>query len=118
MIICHFYQKPAASNQPVGYQLHQLQGNKIFGCEKIGWLLKKSEGKMRKVWQKRKCVVRDGCLLISHSDVGCCGGRHCCNFYLSLNLFQASKEPVKLNLLTCQVKVSVRRMLQKIRNYL
>lgn len=39
-----------------------------------------------KVWQKRKCEVKeDGFLLISHSD--------------------ESKEPTKVNLLTCQVKV-------------
>ena len=69
------------------YNLHQLQGNKNFGSSKSGFLLKKSEGKMRvKVWQKRKCEVKeDGFLLISHSD--------------------ESKEPTKVNLLTCQVKV-------------
>ena len=51
------------------YNLHQLQGKKEHGCERIGFLLKKSEGKMRKVWQKRKCIVKDGYLSISHSDV-------------------------------------------------
>ncbi|KAL3188081.1 hypothetical protein MRX96_004308 [Rhipicephalus microplus] len=39
---------------------------------------------MRRVWQKRKCEVRDGYLYISHSD--------------------ETKPPTKLNLLTCQVK--------------
>lgn len=67
------------------YSLHQLQGNKHYGCYKSGHLLKKSEGKMRmKVWQKRKCEVKDGFLFISHSD--------------------DSKPPTKVNLLTCQVK--------------
>jgi len=67
------------------YNLHQLQGNKHYGCHRSGHLLKKSEGKMRmKVWQKRKCEVKDGFLLISHSD--------------------ETKPPTKVNLLTCQVK--------------
>ncbi|GAB6028472.1 hypothetical protein CHUAL_002631 [Chamberlinius hualienensis] len=67
-----------------GYSLHQLQGNKNYGYSKIGHLMKKSEGKMRKVWQKRRCEIRDGFLYISHSD--------------------ENKPPTKLNLLTCQVK--------------
>jgi len=67
------------------YHLHQLEGNKHYGCHKCGYLLKKSEGKMRmKVWQKRKCEIEDGFLLISHSD--------------------ETKEPTRVNLLTCQVK--------------
>ena len=41
-----------------GYSLHQLQGNKQHGMMRSGFLLKKSDGKMRKVWQKRKCQVR------------------------------------------------------------
>ena len=68
-----------------GYSLHQMQGNKNYGYIKSGYLLKKSEGKMRvKVWQKRKCEVKDGYLLIYHSD--------------------ESKSPTKVNLLTCQIK--------------
>ena len=27
-----------------GYSMHQLQGNKEFGCEKKGHLMKKSDG--------------------------------------------------------------------------
>ncbi len=50
------------------YSLHQLQGNKLHGYEKRGALLKKSEG-VRKVWQKRKCSIKDGYLSISHQDV-------------------------------------------------
>ncbi|XP_009330825.1 PREDICTED: arf-GAP with SH3 domain, ANK repeat and PH domain-containing protein 3-like, partial [Pygoscelis adeliae] len=41
-----------------------------------------AEGAIRKVWQKRKCGVKYGCLTISHSTI--------------------NRPPVKLNLLTCQ----------------
>ncbi|CAH1775687.1 unnamed protein product [Owenia fusiformis] len=68
-----------------GYNLHQLQGNKSHGTEKRGYLLKRSEGKLKKMWQKRLCSVKEGSLAISHSD--------------------ESKDPVRLNLLTCQVKL-------------
>ncbi|XP_055997602.1 arf-GAP with SH3 domain, ANK repeat and PH domain-containing protein 2-like isoform X3 [Ostrea edulis] len=77
--------KPAANKSPAGYSLHQLHGNKMHGSHKNGYLLKKSDGKVRKVWQKRKCIIQDGIMLVSHSD--------------------ETKEPVKLNLLTCQVKL-------------
>ncbi|KAG5856091.1 hypothetical protein ANANG_G00004310 [Anguilla anguilla] len=63
-----------------GYSIHQPQGNKEYGTEKSGFLLKKSDG-IRKVWQKRKCGVKYGCLTISHTW-----------------------PPAKLNLLTCQVR--------------
>jgi len=43
-----------------GYSIHQMQGIKSFGVAKKGYLNKKSEGKMRRVWQKRKCAVQDG----------------------------------------------------------
>ncbi|XP_014679477.1 PREDICTED: arf-GAP with SH3 domain, ANK repeat and PH domain-containing protein 2-like isoform X2 [Priapulus caudatus] len=69
---------------PHGYSLHQLQGNKLHGCSRVGYLYKKSESKMRKTWQRRRCSVLDGFLYINHSD--------------------EQKSPVKLNLLTCQVK--------------
>ncbi|XP_029930679.1 arf-GAP with SH3 domain, ANK repeat and PH domain-containing protein 1a [Myripristis murdjan] len=68
-----------------GYSMHQLQGNKEFGCEKKGYLLKKSDG-LRKVWQRRKCSVKSGILTISHAT--------------------SNRQPVRLNLLTCQVKPS------------
>ncbi|XP_043960444.1 arf-GAP with SH3 domain, ANK repeat and PH domain-containing protein 1 isoform X4 [Gambusia affinis] len=68
-----------------GYSMHQLQGNKEFGCEKKGYLLKKSDG-LRKVWQRRQCSVKGGILTISHAT--------------------SNRQPVKLNLLTCQVKPS------------
>jgi len=69
-----------------GYRLHQMQGNQIYGFRKSGYLLKKSEGKMRvKAWRKRRCEITDGFLYIYHSD--------------------ETKPPTKLNLLTCQVKL-------------
>ncbi|XP_061610394.1 arf-GAP with SH3 domain, ANK repeat and PH domain-containing protein 2-like isoform X2 [Phyllopteryx taeniolatus] len=66
-----------------GYSLHQLQGNKAHGTERSGVLSKRSEG-LRKVWQKRKCSVKNGFLTICHAT--------------------ANRPPAKLNLLTCQVK--------------
>uniref|UniRef100_A0A671NTE1 Arf-GAP with SH3 domain, ANK repeat and PH domain-containing protein 2-like n=1 Tax=Sinocyclocheilus anshuiensis TaxID=1608454 RepID=A0A671NTE1_9TELE len=71
------------SKQNAGYSLHQLQGNKAHGTERSGMLLKRSEG-LRKVWQKRKCTVKNGLLTISHGT--------------------ANAPPANLNLLTCQVK--------------
>uniref|UniRef100_A0A4W5MKF5 ArfGAP with SH3 domain, ankyrin repeat and PH domain 2 n=1 Tax=Hucho hucho TaxID=62062 RepID=A0A4W5MKF5_9TELE len=68
-----------------GYSLHQLQGNKAYGTEYCGILCKRSEG-LRKVWQKRKCSVKNGFLTISHGT--------------------ANRPPAKLNLLTCQVKLN------------
>nr|CAB3222743.1 zinc finger protein ArfGAP-11 [Phallusia mammillata] len=72
-----------AKNQNV-YNLHQLQGNKDLGNEKSGYLLKRSEG-LRRAWQKRRCVVTGGFLTMSHNN--------------------ANKPPVKLNLLTSQLKL-------------
>uniref|UniRef100_A0A3Q3N0A8 ArfGAP with SH3 domain, ankyrin repeat and PH domain 2b n=1 Tax=Labrus bergylta TaxID=56723 RepID=A0A3Q3N0A8_9LABR len=71
------------AKQSSGYSLHQLQGNKAHGTECSGFLFKKSEG-LRKVWQKRKCSVKNGFLTINHGT--------------------ANSPPAKLNLLTCQVK--------------
>uniref|UniRef100_H2Y6Q9 Uncharacterized protein n=1 Tax=Ciona savignyi TaxID=51511 RepID=H2Y6Q9_CIOSA len=61
------------------YNLHQLQGNKELGTERSGFLMKRSEG-LRKAWQKRKCIVVNGFLTMSHNNM--------------------NKPPVKLNLLT------------------
>uniref|UniRef100_A0A3Q3K630 ArfGAP with SH3 domain, ankyrin repeat and PH domain 2b n=1 Tax=Monopterus albus TaxID=43700 RepID=A0A3Q3K630_MONAL len=71
------------AKQNAGYSLHQLQGNKAHGTERSGFLYKRSEG-LRKVWQKRKCSVKNGFLTICHGT--------------------ANKAPAKVNLLTCQVK--------------
>ncbi|KAK1331888.1 hypothetical protein QTO34_007564 [Cnephaeus nilssonii] len=64
---------------PGGVQHAPAPGNKEYGSEKKGYLLKKSE-----VWQRRKCAVKNGMLTISHAT--------------------ANRQPAKLNLLTCQVK--------------
>uniref|UniRef100_A0A3Q1BJH1 SH3 domain-containing protein n=1 Tax=Amphiprion ocellaris TaxID=80972 RepID=A0A3Q1BJH1_AMPOC len=76
---------PDSQSKQGGYSMHQLQGNKEFGSEKKGYLLKKSDG-LRKVWQRRQCSVKGGILTISHAT--------------------SNRQPVKLNLLTCQVKPS------------
>ncbi|XP_057369503.1 arfGAP with SH3 domain, ANK repeat and PH domain-containing protein-like [Daphnia carinata] len=74
-----------SNNGSGGYSRHQLQGNKQHGSSRTGFLLKKSEGKVRKVWQKRRCEVRaDGFLSIYHAD--------------------ETKPPTRVNLLTCQIK--------------
>uniref|UniRef100_A0AAR2JIH4 ArfGAP with SH3 domain, ankyrin repeat and PH domain 1b n=1 Tax=Pygocentrus nattereri TaxID=42514 RepID=A0AAR2JIH4_PYGNA len=76
-------QKEDSQSKQSGYSMHQLQGNKEFGSEKKGYLMKKSDG-LRKVWQRRKCSVKAGILTISHAT--------------------SNRQPVRLNLLTCQVK--------------
>uniref|UniRef100_A0AAQ5ZS43 ArfGAP with SH3 domain, ankyrin repeat and PH domain 3 n=1 Tax=Amphiprion ocellaris TaxID=80972 RepID=A0AAQ5ZS43_AMPOC len=78
--VCEYLNRKNSGN---GYSIHQPQGNKKYGTEKSGFLLKKSDG-IRKVWQKRKCGVKFGCLTISHSTI--------------------NRPPAKLNLLTCQVR--------------
>uniref|UniRef100_A0A673C770 Arf-GAP with SH3 domain, ANK repeat and PH domain-containing protein 3-like n=1 Tax=Sphaeramia orbicularis TaxID=375764 RepID=A0A673C770_9TELE len=78
-----FFEYLNRKNSGNGYSIHQPQGNKKYGTEKSGFLLKKSDG-IRKVWQKRKCGVKFGCLTISHSTI--------------------NRPPAKLNLLTCQVR--------------
>lgn len=75
----------ATTEKGAGYSLHQLQGDKNHGTTRSGHLLKKSEGKVRRVWQKRRCrVTADGFLDICHGD--------------------ESKPPNRVNLLTCQIK--------------
>ncbi|XP_025053380.1 arf-GAP with SH3 domain, ANK repeat and PH domain-containing protein 2 isoform X4 [Alligator sinensis] len=54
--------------QSTTYSLHQPQGNKEHGTERNGSLYKKSDG-IRKVWQKRKCSVKNGFLTISHGTM-------------------------------------------------
>ncbi|CAG5095678.1 hypothetical protein G9C98_007807 [Cotesia typhae] len=78
--------KELNANASVGYSLHQLQGDKQHGVTRSGHLLKKSEGKMRRVWQKRRCAVQaEGYLDICHAD--------------------ENKPPTRVNLLTCQIKL-------------
>ncbi|XP_078508335.1 arf-GAP with SH3 domain, ANK repeat and PH domain-containing protein 1-like [Lissotriton helveticus] len=89
--------KPALQLEPkedsiskqLAYSMHQLQGNKQYGTEKSGYLCKKSDG-LRKVWQKRKCTIKNCYLTISHGT--------------GVELMKANRQPAKLNLLTCQVK--------------
>ena len=64
--------------------LHQAKGDASAGNCKSGYLSKRSEGRLRNVWQRRRCQVRDGYLDIYHAD--------------------ESKLPTKVNLLTCQMK--------------
>merc|ERR1719323_390128 len=66
------------------YTLHQAKGDAKAGNFKSGYLSKRSEGRLRNVWQRRKCEVRDGFLRIHHGD--------------------ESKAPSQVNLLTCQMK--------------
>lgn len=68
----------------VQYTLHQAKGDASKGNRKSGYLLKRSEGRLRNVWQKRKCSIGEGYLEIYHGD--------------------ESKPPTKVNLLTCQMK--------------
>lgn len=76
------------------YNLHQLQGNKHYGYSKSGYLSKKSEGKMKmKVWQKRKCQI-----------IGFNPNSKSPTSFLHIYHSDESKSPVKINLLTCQVK--------------
>uniref|UniRef100_K7G2E9 ArfGAP with SH3 domain, ankyrin repeat and PH domain 3 n=1 Tax=Pelodiscus sinensis TaxID=13735 RepID=K7G2E9_PELSI len=69
-------------NSGSGYSIHQHQGNKQYGTEKSGFLSKKSDGLGAKPdLESAKC---GSCLTISHSTI--------------------NRPPVKLNLLTCQVR--------------
>lgn len=75
----------SASDTNSPYQLHQPKINTSYGTSKSGYLLKhSSKSRVRKNWLKRKCVVNDGILSIYHSD--------------------EFKQPVVLNLVTCQIK--------------
>ncbi|XP_074607779.1 arf-GAP with SH3 domain, ANK repeat and PH domain-containing protein 2-like isoform X2 [Acropora palmata] len=66
-----------------GYSLHGQQGDKNYGNERFGFLLKRSEG-LRKVWQKRYCVAKEGQFTLAHSPT--------------------SRPTQTLNLLVCQIK--------------
>lgn len=80
-----FFRQNVVTDKGTAYSLHQLQGDKNHGVTRSGHLYKKSEGKVRRVWQKRRCrVTEDGFLDIYHAD--------------------ESKPPTRVNLLTCQIK--------------
>ncbi|XP_016097460.1 arf-GAP with SH3 domain, ANK repeat and PH domain-containing protein 1-like [Sinocyclocheilus grahami] len=76
-----------------GYSMHQLQGNKEFGSEKKGYLLKKSDGCHYKFKITRSGMLQQEYEVVKHFS--------CCHIS-----FQSNRQPVKLNLLTCQVKPS------------
>ncbi|KAL7054885.1 hypothetical protein AAHC03_024466 [Spirometra sp. Aus1] len=67
----------ALPNQP-------LQINPAYGTRKSGFLLKKSDGKVKRVWQRRRVCITDTEFCLYHAD--------------------EAKPPVKLMLLTCQLK--------------
>ena len=48
------------------YALHQSKGDASKGCDKNGYLKKRSEQMFRGKWQKRRCRVDRGCLEIFH----------------------------------------------------
>eukprot|EP00112_Aurelia_sp_Birch-Aquarium-sp1_P004331 Seg1489.4 transcript_id=Seg1489.4/GoldUCD/mRNA.D3Y31 product="Arf-GAP with SH3 domain ANK repeat and PH domain-containing protein 1" protein_id=Seg1489.4/GoldUCD/D3Y31 len=75
-----------------GYSLHGQQGDRDYGTEKRGNLLKRSEG-VRKQWQKRYIVVKDGQFSMAHSST--------------------STRNVTLNLLTCQAKPAAEKDAKK-----
>ena len=68
------------------YSIHQPKGDAAAGNQRTGYLLKRSEGRIRNTWQKRRCQIHDGFLKIFHAD--------------------ESKDPARVNLLTCQMKTS------------
>ncbi|CAH8556121.1 unnamed protein product [Schistosoma turkestanicum] len=69
----------------VTYAAQPTQVNRAFGTKKSGFLLKKSDGKVKRVWQRRRVRIADGELCLYHAD--------------------ETKPPVRLTLLTCQVKL-------------
>ncbi|VDP86439.1 unnamed protein product [Echinostoma caproni] len=69
----------------VTYAAQPAQVNRAYGTRKSGFLLKKSDGKVKRVWQRRRVRIGDGELWLYHAD--------------------ESKPPVRLALLTCQVKL-------------
>lgn len=44
MCVYVFVLEQDSQSKQGGYSMHQLQGNKEFGCEKKGYLMKKSDG--------------------------------------------------------------------------
>ena len=79
-----FYLQTRDPNNSGLYTLHQAKGDASAGNKKAGYLNKRSEGRLRNVWQRRRCIARDGFLEIYHGD--------------------ETKPPTRVNLLTCQMK--------------
>merc|ERR1711963_815509 len=78
------FNKMARELNNTGYSVHQLKGDATAGNRKAGYLNKRSEGRLRNVWQRRRCEAREGFLEIYHGD--------------------ETKPPTRVNLLTCQMK--------------
>ncbi|KAF8561508.1 hypothetical protein P879_07009 [Paragonimus westermani] len=74
-----------SSQAGVTYAAQPTQINRAYGTRKNGFLLKRSDGKVKRVWQRRRVRIGDGELWLYHAD--------------------ESKQPVRLTLLTCQVKL-------------
>ncbi|KAF5399312.1 hypothetical protein PHET_07005 [Paragonimus heterotremus] len=74
-----------SSQAGVTYAAQPTQVNRAYGTRKNGFLLKRSDGKVKRVWQRRRVRIGDGELWLYHAD--------------------ESKQPVRLTLLTCQVKL-------------
>ncbi|KAA3674188.1 Arf-GAP with SH3 domain, ANK repeat and PH domain-containing protein [Paragonimus westermani] len=74
-----------SSQAGVTYAAQPTQTNRAYGTRKNGFLLKRSDGKVKRVWQRRRVRIGDGELWLYHAD--------------------ESKQPVRLTLLTCQVKL-------------
>ncbi|CAH8657425.1 unnamed protein product [Dicrocoelium dendriticum] len=74
-----------SSQSGVTYAAPPAQTNRSYGTRKSGFLLKKSDGKVKRVWQRRKVRIGDGELCLYHAD--------------------ETKPPVRLALLTCQIKL-------------
>ena len=64
------------------YSIHQPKGDAAAGNHKIGYLNKRSEGRIRNTWQKRRCQVQDGFLKVSticvftQQNMPLCKGNH------------------------------------------
>ena len=80
----YFFQSGDPKTNSGVYTLHLAKGDARAGYTKAGYLNKRSEGRLRNVWQRRKCRARDGFLEIYHAD--------------------ETKPPTRVNLLTCQMK--------------
>jgi len=85
-------QTEKAEDKKLGYTIHGQQGDRDYGTEKRGNLLKRSEG-VRKQWQKRYIVVQNGQFSMAHNST--------------------STRTVTLNLLTCQVKPAAEKDARK-----
>ena len=80
----NFTQGARESTKSIEYKIHQDKGDASKGDQKNDYLLKRTDGRIANRWQRRKCRVQEGYLNIYHAD--------------------ESKDPTRVNLLTCQMK--------------